>query len=170
MEITRSNFKKALKELAERGEVLKLYNVYNRVIGNRAWVGDNELIKQALIDGIKVCGEKGWISNVADLLKRKGLSDAVLIAGIKVYGEKGRVDVVADLLKREGLSRAVRRKGMEVLNVKDKTLNIINQYLERNRLAGDGMMVDPTNRLARGVVGQKKMELGRVQFIQNPKN
>src|SRR3989338_3114454 len=145
--VTREDFVESLNALAKEGAIKILADLHTSATGD-----DKALIEQALIAGIEICGTRGQIDAVVNMLGREGLSDSVravaekaLIAGIGVCGTRGWVDPVVALFE-EGLSEAVMEKaekaliaGIGVCGSKGR-VDAVADVLERKGLS-DGVLI-----------------------------
>jgi len=119
--VTKDGLQNTLNSLAASGKLKDFYDLYQGTTTEEF----RQMIETALIKEIEVYGRNGWIDDIAGLLGRDGLSDAVkiaiepaLIGGIEVCGWNGWIDSVAKLLGRTDLSDAVKSAARLVLDKK----------------------------------------------------
>lgn len=121
-----------------------------------------------MIQAIEICAENGRISALNEMLNRKDLSDAVMIKLADTLAEKGWGEHVSMfLLGRQDISDAVRKAAKKSIERAERNDNIspkntVMEYLGKNKLAGDGILSESSEKMRRGPAVGKK-ERGKIK-------
>ena len=128
----KEEFVAALDMLATDGKIGELAVFHAQATDE----GDRQLIEDALLRGVEICGIAGWMHLVDPFTKKENLSDAVLIKIIEACEKNGSEKPFADILfRRENLSDAVLIRAIEACEENGWTKHHVPRLFKKENLS-----------------------------------
>lgn len=132
-----------------------------------------------ILGAMEVLREKSWqIDPIVKMLREKNKSDEVMIRGMEISTEHNKLSILFELENKKGMSDSVMIKLADLLaergwtsrvqnllhrpDISDSVRESIEKILEKNKLAGDGVLSETPKNMRRGPADGKK-EKGKIR-------